>query len=176
MFVEQRSAISLIARESVSQSHHRSTFAVALAVVAAVACHRAAQPTVGAQPRHVAYSIEGRVVRIDSSMISPMKLATLAPRVAALRLEPTTIALRVGDTVDVNSTVHVLAIDSTGASLGRIPVYDSRMMPGAAVLVGIGAVAGRRPGTSELVIGFPSMQWGRSDAPPTAVLVIEVRD
>jgi hypothetical protein len=113
-------------------------------------------------------------VIVDSTAIMPP--SRVASRAASIQLVPEGISLRVGDTVDVDASVRVFVIDSTGASLGRLPVYDSSMMPGAAVLVGLGRVAGRQPGVSKLLIGFPRSQWrGRRDAPPAAILRIEVR-
>jgi hypothetical protein len=137
------------------------------------ACHHARRANVDADTS-VSYSIEARRAIIDSTAIMPP--SRVAPRAASIQLVPQGISLRVGDTVDVDSAVHVFVIDSTGASLGRLPVYDSRMTPGAAVLIELGRVAGLQPGVSELLIGFPRSQWrGRRDPPPTARLRIEVR-
>ena len=152
----------------------KETVLIATAAVVC-ACHHVQTVSVGMDSTRVTYSIQGRrVMNVDSTAIMPP--SRVAARAASILLAPERISLRVGDTVDVDSAVRVFVLDSTGTSLGRLPVYDSMMTPGAAVLAGLGQVAGLQPGVSELVIRFPRTQWlGRSDPPPTARLRIEVR-
>lgn len=155
-----------------STKHTELVLLSTLAIVCS--CQHVPRPNVVVDTT-LSYSVEARRVIIDSTVIMPP--SRVSPRAASLRLVPERISLRVGDTVDVDNAVRVFVLDSTAASLGRLPVYDSRMMPGAAVLAGLGLIAGRKPGVSELLISFPRRQWfGRSDPPPTARLRIEVRD
>lgn len=142
------------------------------------ACHRAARPDLGAaEPEHVERRAVGEVVRPLIDEIPRRDLPQVAARIARLRLEPEALMLRIGDTVSVRDSVRVLAIDSAGISIGRLPVYDSYLLPGAAVLVGPQRVAGREAGVSELQISFPRVLWGTREAPrPTVTLRIEVRD
>jgi hypothetical protein len=121
--------------------------------------------------------LEAHVATIDSSEIPREDRPELAAHVAGLRLEPASIALRVGDTVLIRDRIRVLVIDSAGASLGRLPIYDSRLGPGAVAMIGFGQLTALRPGTSEFEIRFPRLFWrGRDDPPPMARLRIDVHE
>ena len=155
-------------------------FAIPMSVVAALApaCHRTLPASAESPlPVQTETRLEAQKVLLESNDISPGRLASVAAHLASLRLEPATLALRVGDTVVIRDRVQVLAIDSAGASLGRLPVYDSRLWPGAAALAGIDRVAARHPGVSRMEISFPCTLWrGRTDPCPMVDLQIEVRD
>lgn len=103
-------------------------------------------------------------------VIPRSSFATVIPRIAALRVHPAEIVLVPGQRFALDS-LRVTAFDAEGRELGRLPVFDRRMEPGAAVL-DMGWVAARRQGESLLIL-TPSLweQYGRGRSPSAQVPV-----
>jgi hypothetical protein len=115
-------------------------------------------------------------VRLPEGMMTPDAAKALGSRFVAARVIPDSVDLRVGDTLSF-TTIQLVAIDSTGAILGRLPIFDTRMPAGAAVLVLFRGARGGRPGVSTMTLGVPRPFWYRTDqAPPAAQLRINVHD
>ncbi len=96
------------------------------------------------------------------------RLSTTARRVARLRATPAELRIKLGDTLNLREVLRVLVLDSTGRSLGSLPVMDTRVVnPGAVRLDGVSRVAGVSEGEAMLRIGFPQRLWtARSDSAP----------
>lgn len=107
--------------------------------------------------------------------LSPGETAAIAPRVARLRLVPDSIVLAPGEVYSYGD-LQVVVLDSAGAALGRLRVYDTRMEPGAAAMIGGRQLQGLHPGSSELMVRFPRALWsGGGDPPAPVYLHVTVR-
>ena len=120
------------------------------------------------------------IVQQDSTAIPMSGYSTLAPRVARLRVDPAELRVSVGDTVVVPNRVSVSAMDSAGARLGKLSVYDYTLVAGAApVIVPDSNVAkrfvARRPGRATLTLSFPRGLWTKSGEPPSTSLTVIVK-
>ena len=150
-----------------------------LATFLLVGCHQSSVPPRPSAPAVSAASTRtesySSVIVVAQDEIRPDTLGRIGNRVGALRTEPTVLHLRVGDTISLTRQVRVVVLDSAGAVLGRTPVYDIQMLPGAAALAEGRRIVGRSVGESRLTIHFPSMAWpGAADARPATVLLIQV--
>jgi len=140
----------------------RSTYVlIAVGALATAACHA---------PRKLEHVLVAEPVIPSADELSPAETATLAPRIARLRLMPDSIVLAPGEVYGY-AMLQVVALDSAGAVLGRLRVYDTAMEPGAAVLLGGRELQGVHPGVSELVVRFPRALWTGSGDPPAPVKV-----
>jgi len=121
----------------------------------------------------VAISIAPR----DSTDIPLSRYAEIAPRIARLRAEPAELRILVGDTLTVRGRVRVVAIDSTGTTLGTLPSYDYALARGAATPVpGIAqTIVGDRPGESIITLAFPRRFWPGPGEPPKAEVRVVVQ-
>lgn len=109
----------------------------------------------------------------------PMLTAALPPAAAGVRLVPDSVVLRVGDTLGLRS-VRLLAVDSSGAILGRLPLFDvsSGPMGGAPRAIRISGfmeIVAARAGRDSIMLGVPAFQWQNSGPAPRAPLRIIVR-
>lgn len=120
-------------------------------------------------------AIETVVVSPEPGELSPGQMAAIASRTARLKLVPDSISLTTGDIYDYGGEVHVVALDSAGAELGRLRVYDSRMDPGAAAMIPGRQLQALHPGASDLVVGFPRALWRGGGEPPQGRLHVTVR-
>ena|SRR5690348_9363910 len=146
-----------------------------LASAGGSSCHNRSSRSSAAKPASVTYGIERQELVRDTPVSG--NLYRMALHVTSLRIVPQTISMHTTDTVQLDSVVRLFALDSTGAVLGNVPVYDTKMSPGAAVLAPLGRVVGVRSGTNQLLITFPRLLWhGRSGQPPSARIRIEVHD
>lgn len=119
--------------------------------------------------------VEPGVVAPAIAELTPEMTATIAPRVARLRLVPDSIVLAPGEVYSY-SDLQVVALDSAGAVLGRLRVYDAGMEPGAAAMIGGRQLRGVHPGSSDLTVRFPRALWsGGGDPPAPAQLHVTVR-
>ncbi len=107
--------------------------------------------------------------------LGPREIEAIGPRVRRIRVEPSTLTLRRGDTLRLDS-VRVVAVDAQGGDLGRLQVFD-RGVTGRGILVMRGwtkAVA-VRVGADTLRIMYPRLLWrGAADALPRAAVAIRV--
>ena len=138
---------------------HRRRIAIAVIAATSVACH-ASGKTVSV--------VEPVVVVPAPGELSPQETAAIAPRVARLRLVPDSIVVAPGEVYSY-AALSVVALDSAGAALGRLRVYDAAMEPGAAVMIGGRQLQGVYPGASELVVRFPRALWNGGGDPPAPV-------
>lgn len=84
---------------------------------------------------HDAAEAERRAtVGSHDQLLGQEEVAALGPRIAALRVEPDSVVVRVGQLFLVHQ-VHVLAVDSAGAVLGRVRAYNWRVRTGAGGIV-----------------------------------------
>lgn len=135
----------------------------------------AALPAACHGPRRTVSVVEPEVVVPAVGELSPGETAAIAPRVARLQLVPDSIVLAPGEVYSY-SDLHVVALDSVGAALGRLRVYDTGMEPGAAAMIGGRQVQGLHPGSSELMVRFPRALWsGGGDPPAPVYLHVTVR-
>ena len=145
---------------------HRRRIAIAVLAAGSMGCHA---------PRKTVSVVEPVFVAPAIGELSPQETAAIAPRVVRLRLVPDSIVLAPGE-VYSHSALWVVALDSAGAALGRLRVYDAAMDPGAAAMIGGRQVRGVYPGTSALVVRFPRARWsGGGDPPPPVRLHVTVR-
>jgi hypothetical protein len=108
--------------------------------------------------------------------IPSAELATIASKASAIRVEPTSITLRVGETVGLDK-LTVIVIDSAGGTRGRLAVFDFSIPPGQAASVMPFKVTGEKVGTTDLVIHFPRTPWtqARKDTRPEAKVRVVVK-
>jgi imidazolonepropionase-like amidohydrolase len=120
------------------------------------------------------------IVQPDSTAIPMSRYASIAPRIARLRVEPAELRVAVGDTVLVPRRVTVSAIDSAGVSLGKLSAYDYTLVTGAAPVIAPDANAARQfiarqPGRAAVTFAFPRGLWTKAGEPPKGDLAIIVR-
>ena len=146
--------------------NHRRRIAIVVLAATSVGCHA---------PRKTVSVVEPVLVAPATGELSPQETAAIAPRVARLRLVPDSIIIAPGEVYSY-SALWVVALDSAGAALGRLRVYDAAMNPGAAEMIGGRQLRGVYPGTSDLVVRFPRALWsGGEDPPPPVQLHVIVR-
>lgn len=121
---------------------------ILLAAVASVGASRAAAQ--GAKPARAAPIAD----------ISMDQMAVIAPRVAALRAIPSTLAIRVGQTIQLDS-IHLIAMDTQGHDIGRLRAFNFGIKPGEAATAVPRQVTGGRVGVTELRLSYPSAPWGK---------------
>lgn len=97
-------------------------------------------------------------------------LPAVASRVYRLRATPSTITMRVGQTVELDS-IKVTAIDGLGHVIGRLHAFDFGIKPGEPVSVVPRHMIGTRAGTTELTVRYPRSAWGARTAPRPFVTV-----
>ncbi|MEO7084327.1 MAG: hypothetical protein ABI442_17170 [Gemmatimonadaceae bacterium] len=99
----------------------------------------------------------------------------LVPVVKGIRVEPTTLTLRVGQTIELR-TLNVIVVDSSGKDRGRLSGFDFGIPKGQAAVAVPRKITGSRPGTAVLTIHYPTLAWkGRSDPRPAATVNVEVK-
>lgn len=125
------------------------------------------------EERSTTQIVVGRRVQPGSEgpgVIARSSFAEVVPRIAALRVEPAEIVLVPGQRFALDS-LRVIAFDAEGRELGRLPVFDRWMEPGAAAL-DMGEIAARRQGESLLILTPPLWdQYGRGRSPSAQVPV-----
>jgi hypothetical protein len=91
-------------------------------------------------------------------VLDPNEMIAIAPKVRAIKAEPATLTLHVGETVGFDR-ITVSVIDSSGRARGRLLGYDFGIKPGEPATAVPRQVAGVRPGTTELTIRYPRSSW-----------------
>ena len=103
------------------------------------------------------------------------QLAIIAPTIRALRADPAELSLLAGDTVRVADRVRILALDSAGAVLGELPVYDFGYRGRGFLMLKDGRVHLRREGTVRFTARLQSRHWsGRESVRPSAQVSLVV--
>jgi hypothetical protein len=124
----------------------------------------------------VSTGIELRPITYVPGDIRSSELGAVASRVHTLRVESPLAALRVGDTLSLD-TVVVAAYDSAGIRIGRLRTFDMSSPPGAVANVGRRQLLARRAGTTDIVIRFPRVAWrGRDDELVSVTVSVRVAD
>ncbi len=101
-------------------------------------------------------------------------LTAMAPVVRALRAEPGTITLRVGQSMSLDA-LTVVVVDTAGHDRGKIVGFDFGIPPGSAAEVVPRTIVGKRPGTATLTVRFPSAAWkGRTNPRPATTVKVTV--
>lgn len=108
--------------------------------------------------------------------LDPTQVIAIAPKVKALKADPATLTLHVGETVSLGR-ITVTVIDSTGRTAGALIGYDFAIKPGEPATVMPRQVTGVRPGTTELTILYPRSAWTARKDPraETKVKVVVVK-
>ena len=115
----------------------------------------------------------------DSAAIPLSRYPTIVPRVVRLRIEPAELRVAVGDTVLVPNRVTVSAIDSGGASLGKLSAYDYTIVTGSASVIrpdpnSAKQFIAQRKGEMTVTLAFPRALWTKQSEPPKAELKVIV--
>ncbi len=90
--------------------------------------------------------------------LAPAEMISLAPKVRSITAEPSTLTLRVGETVSLGRII-VTVIDSSGKARGTLIGYDFSIKPGEPATAVPRQITGMRPGTTDLVIHYPRTAW-----------------
>jgi hypothetical protein len=99
----------------------------------------------------------------------------VASRAVGLVVIPSTLTVRVGDTLSLVRSLRVVAFDSAGAPLGRITGFDVRFLRGVARSVTPMDIVGDRPGHILLEVSYPTLPWGsRRGQKPSVSIPITV--
>jgi imidazolonepropionase-like amidohydrolase len=120
------------------------------------------------------------IVSQDSTAIPMSRYPEMVPRIARLRVEPANLRVSVGDTVLVPTHITVTALDSAGASLGKLSAFDYTLLSGASPIIAPDPNAAkqliaRRAGTTTMTVAFPRGLWTKSGEPPSTSLTVIVR-
>ena len=105
--------------------------------------------------------------------IAPDQLDAVGRRVMALRADPTTLTLRVGEKVNL-SKIRVTAVDSSGRTIGRLVGFDFAIKPGEPASAYPREVTGVRPGSTDLFVRYPRVNWKGAQPRPEAKLKVVV--
>jgi hypothetical protein len=158
----------------------RQALALLLLALASSGCIRIGRRGVSASvPIPSSVLLESRTldhaVRDRPGLLTPEQIETIAPSIRALRADPVELSLLVGDTVRVADQVRILALDSAGAVLGEIPVYDFGYVGRGFRLLADGRVHLRRAGTVRFTARLPARHWsGRESARPSVQVALVV--
>lgn len=98
------------------------------------------------------------VVSAAATDIAPDQLTAVARTVKSVRAEPTTLTLRVGETVTLGK-ITVTVLDSSGKVRGRLAGYDFGIPPDGPAVAVPRQITGVRPGTTELTVRYPRNSW-----------------
>jgi hypothetical protein len=113
-------------------------------------------------------------VAVDGNAIS--KAIALGPRAVELRATSDTVRLRVGEVLTIPA-LPLTMIDSRGASLGPLPLYDVQVERGGFVSMTEAGIRGVRPGVQTVSFAIPRPFRGRREGPaPRAVIHFAVRE
>lgn len=113
-------------------------------------------------------------VAVDGNEIS--RAMALGPRAVELRATSDTVRLRVGEVLTLPA-LPLTMIDSAGASLGSLPLYDVQVERGGFVSMTQAGIRGVRPGVQTVSFTIPRPFRGEREGPaPRAVLHFVVRD
>jgi hypothetical protein len=158
----------------------RQTLALLLLALASAGCIRIGRRGVSASvPIPSSVLLESRTldhaVRDRPGLLTPEQLEIIAPSIRALRADPVELSLLAGDTVRVADHVRILALDSAGAVLGEIAVYDFGYAGRGFRLLADGRVHLRREGTVRFTARLPARHWsGRESARPSVQVALVV--
>jgi hypothetical protein len=108
--------------------------------------------------------------------LDPTQVIALVPKVKAIKADPTTLTLHVGETVSLGR-ITVTVIDSAGRTAGALIGYDFAIKPGEPATAMPRQVTGVRPGTTELAILYPRSAWTARKDPraETKVKIVVVK-
>ena len=103
-------------------------------------------------------------------------LEAVARRVSFLCVEPTSVDMRVGDTLDL-ATMYVTAYDSAGVRLGRLSAFGSQLLKNPHLVpTGIRLYVAASEGHAEFTLRYPLRAWSvRQDAPVEVRFRVEVK-
>ena len=111
----------------------------------------------------------------SNGVIAESDLLKLAQTVKSLRVEPTSLTIKVGQRIGLD-TLTVTAIDSAGRVRGRLAAFDFvNIKPGEPASVVPRTLTGVHPGTTELVVRYPKLAWKRPDLRPEAKVKVVVK-
>jgi len=126
-------------------------------------------------PRLAAQARQAAGPAASNAVIAESDLLKVAQTVKSLRVEPTSLTIKVGQRVNLD-TLTVTVIDSAGRVRGRLAAFDFvNIKPGEPASVVPRTLTGVHPGTTELVIRYPRLGWKRPDPRPEAKVKVVVR-
>jgi hypothetical protein len=124
-------------------------------------------------PRLAAQGQSGGPVA-SKGVIAESDLLKIAQTAKSLRVEPTSLTIKVGQRVTLD-TLTVTVIDSAGRVRGRLTGFDFvNIKPGEPASVVPRTLTGVHAGTTELVIRYPKLGWKRPDLRPEAKVRVMV--
>jgi hypothetical protein len=151
-----------------------------LACLMLTACLRIGREGVSATvPLPVGAALESRTpdyrVPERSGQLTRAQVDSIAPRIRALRADPTELAVAVGDTVHMPSVLRVFALDSAGTVLGELPSYDFAFSGRGMRLLASGRFVFSRPGRMRFTPSLHEFLWrGRATDLPEVTVAITV--
>jgi hypothetical protein len=112
-----------------------------------------------------------------AGQLSQQQFDSVAPAIRGLRADPAELSLLVGDTVRVSALVRIVALDSAGAALGEITMYDFGYSGRGFRLLSDGQVTLSRAGTVRFTARLAPRYWrGRDSARPSTQVALIVGD
>jgi hypothetical protein len=120
-----------------------------------------------------------REVRVDTSEVrigvgsevaALQAVLALAPRATALHATSDTVHLRVGEIASFR-VLPLTMVDSTGAALGALPIYDVAVAPGGVIETTGTGIRGVKAGLQSVTFRIPELfRGGRAGPHPGTVL------
>jgi len=134
-------------------------------------------PAVAAQDTTVTRrTVEHGVMRVRGGMLTPGDTKALGSRFTGLRAIPDSVSIRVGQ-IALFDSIQVVAVDSSGRALGRLPVFNTRVQGDAGSLLLFRGIQGDKPGVTILTLTVARPFWFRTDmAPPATQLKVTVHE
>jgi hypothetical protein len=148
--------------------------------VSLTACLRISSEGVSATvPVPISPALESRTpdykVPERGGQLTREQMDSIAPRIRALRADPTRLALAVGDTLHMPSVLRVYALDSAGTVLGELPSYDFAFSGRGMRLLASGRFVFSRPGRMRFTPSLHEFLWrGRAADLPEVTVDITV--
>ena len=125
-------------------------------------------PRLAAQGRQAGGPLASKAVIAESDLVK------VAQTAKSLRVEPTSLTIKVGQQVNLD-VLTVTVVDSAGRVRGRLAGFDFvNIKPGEPASVVPRTLTGVHPGTTELVIRYPRLGWKRPDLRPEAKVRVVV--
>ena len=107
--------------------------------------------------------------------LDPAEVIALAPKVRSIRATPSTITIRVGQTIQL-SAITVTVVDSAGRDRGLLLGYDFSIKPGEPAEAIPRQITGVRAGETDFIVRYPRTAWKpRVDARAEAKIHVIVK-
>jgi hypothetical protein len=121
-------------------------------------------------------TVERGTMPLPAGMMTPNDVRALGPRFVGVRVIPDSVSLRVGDTLAFDS-IRLVAVDSAGRILGRLPIFDTHMNGSSARLLLFRGLAAVRSGLTLVLFPVPRPFWFQADSTrPVTQLRVSVHE